>query len=46
VVFFAANSIYLPLFEEKDLEKRFGSDYMRYKTNVPRWLPRLTPWID
>ncbi len=43
-LFVLANAIYLPLSEEKGLEKRFGDDYRRYKANVPRWLPRLTPW--
>lgn len=43
-VFFAANMVYFPLSEEKGLEKRFGDAYRRYKANVPRWLPRLTPW--
>ena len=42
--FFAANTVYFPLHEEKGLEKRFGEDYRIYKANVPRWLPRLTPW--
>ena len=31
-------------FEEPDLERRFGDDYRRYKANVPRWIPRATPW--
>lgn len=44
IVFAAGNMIYFPLFEEPGLEKRFGEDYRRYKANVPRWLPRLTPW--
>ncbi len=26
------------------LEQRFGVDYVRYKQNVPRWIPRWTPW--
>ena len=42
-VFFAANAVYLPLFEEKGLERRFGDDHHRYMANVPRWVPRLTP---
>lgn len=42
--FFAANSIYFRLSEEKGLERRFGGDYLAYKANVPRWLPRFTPW--
>jgi len=44
-LFWLANMIYFPLFEEKDLEKRFGESYLEYKRNVPRWNPRLTPWI-
>ncbi|MHA1565560.1 MAG: methyltransferase family protein [Alphaproteobacteria bacterium] len=44
VFFFVANSIYFPLSEEKGLERRFGDDYRLYKANVPRWIPRLTPW--
>jgi protein-S-isoprenylcysteine O-methyltransferase Ste14 len=44
LVFFAANAIYFPLSEEKNLERRFGDQYRVYKSNVPRWLPRLRPW--
>ncbi|MBN1384384.1 MAG: isoprenylcysteine carboxylmethyltransferase family protein [Elusimicrobia bacterium] len=43
-VFFIGNSIYFPLSEEKDLEKRFGDEYRNYKKNVPRWIPRLRAW--
>ena len=46
IVFFVVNGVYFPLSEEKGLEKRFGDNYRRYKQNVPRWLPRPTPWID
>ncbi len=38
------NVIYIPFVEEQGLEKRFGEDYVRYKENVPRWIPRLTLW--
>ena len=38
--------VYFPLAEEPGLERRFGDDYRRYKANVLRWLPRLTPWQD
>jgi protein-S-isoprenylcysteine O-methyltransferase Ste14 len=41
---FAANALYLPLVEEPGLRKRFGADYDAYRANVPRWLPRLSPW--
>ncbi len=43
-LFFLANMIYLPLFEEPGLERRYGADYAEYKRNVPRWLPRFQPW--
>jgi protein-S-isoprenylcysteine O-methyltransferase Ste14 len=38
------NLIYIPLSEEPGLAKRFGDDYLLYMKNVPRWIPRLTPW--
>ncbi|MDR1236518.1 MAG: isoprenylcysteine carboxylmethyltransferase family protein [Holosporaceae bacterium] len=44
VTFFLGNTVYFPFFEEKDLEKRFGKDYLQYKRNVPRWIPRLSAW--
>lgn len=42
--FWLTNFLYIPRLEEPDLEKRFGGDYVIYKANVPRWIPRLTPW--
>ena len=32
------------LYEEPTLRHRFGSSYQSYRANVPRWLPRITPW--
>lgn len=29
------------LFEERDLEHRFGASYRQYKAQVRRWLPRM-----
>jgi protein-S-isoprenylcysteine O-methyltransferase Ste14 len=43
--FFAINYAFFWLYEEPDLERRFGEEYRAYKRNVPRWLPRRTPWI-
>jgi protein-S-isoprenylcysteine O-methyltransferase Ste14 len=45
VFFFIGNAIYFPLWEEKVLVKRFGEPYRQYRCNVPRWIPRLTPWV-
>jgi protein-S-isoprenylcysteine O-methyltransferase Ste14 len=45
LVFFAANALSMPLVEEPLLESRFGNDYVAYKRNVPRWIPRPKPWI-
>jgi protein-S-isoprenylcysteine O-methyltransferase Ste14 len=39
------NLIYIPFVEERGLVKRFGEPYLTYKKNVPRWLPRLRPWM-
>jgi protein-S-isoprenylcysteine O-methyltransferase Ste14 len=44
ILFLVGNVIYFPLFEEKDLEKRFGEDYREYKRHVPRWIPRWSAW--
>ena len=30
--------------EEHDLERRFGDDYIEYKNHVRCWIPRRTPW--
>ncbi len=43
-LFFAVNAAYFPLAEEPGLERRFGDDYRLYRRNVPRWIPRRTPW--
>jgi protein-S-isoprenylcysteine O-methyltransferase Ste14 len=32
--------LFLVLFEEPDLERRFGDSYVEYKGSVNRWLPR------
>jgi len=45
VVAAAVNIVYIPLSEERGLERRFGDAYLEYKRNVPRWIPRLKPWI-
>jgi protein-S-isoprenylcysteine O-methyltransferase Ste14 len=44
IAFFIINNIYFVLSEEPGLTKRFGEEYLEYKRNVPRWIPRLRPW--
>jgi protein-S-isoprenylcysteine O-methyltransferase Ste14 len=31
-------------YEEPTLVRRFGEEYEAYRREVPRWLPRLSPW--
>jgi len=42
--FVLVNVVYTPLLEEPGLARRFGEEYLFYKKNVPRWIPRLKPW--
>lgn len=44
LIFFAVNATYIPLLEERQLARRFGDEYLAYKRNVPRWIPRFRPW--
>ena len=41
LLFFIVNTIYFKYSEEPGLEKRFGDEYIEYKKNVPRWLPKF-----
>lgn len=43
-LFFVGTYTVFRLFEEPELEQRFGEEYREYKRNVPRWLPRRNPW--
>src|SRR3954471_2442738 len=31
-------------YEEPELVRSFGTEYEDFRANVPRWIPRLTPW--
>jgi len=44
IAFVVLNTIYFALFEEPQLENRFGDAYTDYKRNVPRWIPRLSSY--
>jgi protein-S-isoprenylcysteine O-methyltransferase Ste14 len=43
-VFFVLNHLYFVLSEEPGLQRRFGDEYLEYKSKVPRWIPRLRPY--
>jgi protein-S-isoprenylcysteine O-methyltransferase Ste14 len=45
LVVLVANAAYIFLFEEPALARRFGDEYLVYKQNVPRWIPRRNPWV-
>ena len=39
-----AMNLFVRLYEERKLSRRYGEAYAEFKRNVPRWLPRLSPW--
>jgi protein-S-isoprenylcysteine O-methyltransferase Ste14 len=36
--------LFVLTYEEPTLRRTFGAEYDTYLANVPRWIPRLTPW--
>ena len=44
IIFFAIYNLYSFAIEEPNLKKKFSDDYIEYKRNVPRWIPRLKPY--
>jgi protein-S-isoprenylcysteine O-methyltransferase Ste14 len=36
--------LFVSLYEEPTLTRRYGEEYLRFKRHVPRWLPRATAW--
>ena len=36
--------LFVRLYEEPSLRRRFGGSYETYRLHVGRWRPRLTPW--
>jgi protein-S-isoprenylcysteine O-methyltransferase Ste14 len=36
--------LFVLLYEEPTLRRTFGAEYESFCANVPRWIPRLTPW--
>lgn len=44
IVFFTALTTFIQRWEEPHLAQRFGEEYVTYRRNVPRWIPRLSAW--
>ena len=42
-VFLTFVLLFVPYYEERDMEGRFGEAYRDYCRRVPRWFPRLRP---
>jgi len=36
--------IFVLVYEEPTLRRTFGAEYDEFCANVPRWIPRFTPW--
>jgi len=36
--------LFVVAYEEPTLQCTFGAEYQAYRANVPRWVPRVTPW--
>jgi protein-S-isoprenylcysteine O-methyltransferase Ste14 len=44
VVIGLAMASFVQVYEEPTLHETYGPAYEEFCANVPRWLPRLTPW--
>jgi protein-S-isoprenylcysteine O-methyltransferase Ste14 len=44
LLFLIINSVFIPVVEEPQLERRFGASYREYRQHVGRLVPRLRPW--
>ena len=40
-LFILLNILYLKTIEEKEMEKKFGQEYLRYRESVPMFIPRF-----
>ena len=36
--------LFVTLYEEPTLRRAFSQEYSAFQMNVPRWIPRLSPW--
>jgi protein-S-isoprenylcysteine O-methyltransferase Ste14 len=44
--FWLAAHLFVLTYEEPTLRRTFAAEYDTFCANVPRWIPRLTPWSD
>lgn len=44
ILFFFINTLYFVVYEEPDLERKFGDEYREYKRSVSRWIIRWRPY--
>jgi protein-S-isoprenylcysteine O-methyltransferase Ste14 len=45
IAVFLAFNLFVRLYEEPHLHRTYGEQYATYCANVPRWLPRIRPWM-
>jgi protein-S-isoprenylcysteine O-methyltransferase Ste14 len=43
-IFLTLQEIAIRIWEEPHLAQRYGSEYLDYRQNVPRWIPRISAW--
>lgn len=43
VIWFCAH-VFVLVYEEPKLARTFGAEYREFRRNVPRWIPRWSPW--
>jgi protein-S-isoprenylcysteine O-methyltransferase Ste14 len=41
---FVGFNLFVCFHEEPSLARRYTDEYLQYKKNVPRWLPRFSAW--
>jgi protein-S-isoprenylcysteine O-methyltransferase Ste14 len=44
IIVWLAMHLFVCFYEEPTLTRRYGGEYLRFKQNVPRWVPRLRAW--
>jgi len=43
-VVWIVTNLFIVIYEEPTLRRKFGNEYADFRANVPRWIPRLRPW--